>query len=101
MSSDGSITRLMSLIKEGDRTAAQPLWDTYFHRLVALARARLQGIRRSTADEEDVALSAFDSFWRRAESGQFPQLADRDDLWQLLFVMTVRKAISLVRHEGR
>jgi DNA-directed RNA polymerase specialized sigma24 family protein len=48
-----------------------------------------------------VALSAFESFWRRAERGQFPQLANRDDLWQLLFVLTVRKAISLVRHEGR
>jgi DNA-directed RNA polymerase specialized sigma24 family protein len=66
-----------------------------------LARARLRGTSRSTADEEDVALSAFDSFWRRAERGQFPQLADRDDLWQLLFVLTVRKAISLVRHQGR
>jgi DNA-directed RNA polymerase specialized sigma24 family protein len=101
MSSDGSITRLISLIKEGDRGAAQPLWDAYFHRLVALARAQLRGTRRSTADEEDVALSAFDSFWRRAERGQFPQLEDRDDLWQLLFVITVRKAISLVRHQGR
>jgi DNA-directed RNA polymerase specialized sigma24 family protein len=101
MSSDGSITRLIGLIKAGDRAAAQPLWDAYFQRLVALARARLGGTHRSTADEEDVALSAFDSFWRRAERGQFPQLADRDDLWQLLFVLTVRKAISLVRHQGR
>jgi DNA-directed RNA polymerase specialized sigma24 family protein len=53
------------------------------------------------ADEEDVALSAFDSFCRRAERGLFPQLEDRDDLWQLLFVLTVRKAIGLVRHQGR
>jgi DNA-directed RNA polymerase specialized sigma24 family protein len=101
MSSDGSITRLIGLIKEGDRAAAQPLWDAYFHRLVALARARLRGTQRTSADEEDVALSAIDSFWRRAEHGQFPRLADRDDLWQLLFVLTVRKAIALARHQGR
>jgi DNA-directed RNA polymerase specialized sigma24 family protein len=101
MSPEGSITRLIGLIKSGDQAAAQPLWDAYFHRLVAVARARLRGTQRSTADEEDVALSAVDSFWRRAERGQFPQLADRDDLWQLLFVLTVRKAINLVRHQGR
>jgi DNA-directed RNA polymerase specialized sigma24 family protein len=101
MSCDGSITRLISLIQAGDRAAAQPLWDAYFHRLVALARARLRGTRRSAADEEDVALSAFDSFWRRAELGEFPRLEDRDDLWELLFVLTVRKAIGLVRYQGR
>ena len=53
------------------------------------------------ADEEDVALSAFESFYRRAERGQFPQLEDRDDLWQLLFVLTVRKAVNLVNYQGR
>jgi DNA-directed RNA polymerase specialized sigma24 family protein len=101
MASDGSITRLIVLLKEGDRAAAQPLWDAYFRRLVGLARARLRGTPRGMADEEDVALSAFDSFLRRAERGQYPQLTDRDDLWQLLFVITVRKAIGLVRHQGR
>jgi DNA-directed RNA polymerase specialized sigma24 family protein len=100
-SSDGSITHLIGLLKEGDRAAAQPLWDAYFTRIVALARAKLRGAARRAADEEDVALSAFDSFCRRAERGQFPRLDDRDDLWQLLFVLTVRKAVDLVRYEGR
>ena len=53
------------------------------------------------ADEEDVALSAFESFYRRAEQGRFPRLEDRDDLWQLLFVLTVRKAVNLVKYQGR
>jgi DNA-directed RNA polymerase specialized sigma24 family protein len=42
-----------------------------------------------------------DSFFRRARGGEFPRLEDRDDLWQLLFVLTVRKAINLARHESR
>lgn len=99
--SDGSITCLVNLLKAGDRTAAQPLWDAYFPRLVALARGKLRGTARRGADEEDVALSAFDSFCRRAERGQFPRLDDRDDLWQLLFVLTIRKAIDLARYQGR
>jgi DNA-directed RNA polymerase specialized sigma24 family protein len=98
---EGSITVFLGLLKAGDRAAAQPLWDAYFHRLVALARSRLRGTLRGMADEEDVALSAFDSFCRRAERGDFPQLADHDDLWQLLFVLTVRKAIGLARYQGR
>ena len=48
-----------------------------------------------------MVLNALDSFFRRARHGQFPRLEDRDDLWQLLFVLTVRKAINLAKHERR
>ncbi len=101
MSSDGSITHFLTLLKQGDRAAAQPLWEAYFARLVGLARARLRCTPRQAADEEDVALSAFDSFCRRAAAGQFPRLEDRDDLWQLLVVLTVRKALAQTRREMR
>jgi DNA-directed RNA polymerase specialized sigma24 family protein len=101
MSSEGSVTHWLIMLRDGDRAAAQKLWEVYFGRLVGLARTKLRTAPRRVADEEDVALSAFDSFCRRAERGQFPQLADRDELWHLLVVLTVRKAASLVRHEGR
>jgi RNA polymerase sigma factor (sigma-70 family) len=101
MEPEGSVTRWISLLKDGDRDAAQPLWEAYFHRLVRLARKRLRGTPRCAADEEDVAIAAFDSFYRRAERGQFPKLEGRDDLWQLLFVITVRKAVDLTRRETR
>jgi DNA-directed RNA polymerase specialized sigma24 family protein len=101
MSSPGSITAWIDQLRAGDRAAAQPLWQGYFHRLVALARQKLRSGPRAAADEEDVALSAFDSFCRGAEQGRFPQLADRDDLWRLLLVITERKVIDLVRHERR
>ena len=101
MSSDKSVTRLIRMLKSGDRLAAQGLWEAYFQKLIGLARARLARASTPIADAEDVALSAFDSFYRRAERGEFPRLEDRDDLWQLLFVLTVRKAINLVRYQGR
>ena len=101
MDPEGSVTRWISLLKDGDRAAASPLWEKYFRRLVALSRERLRGTPRRAADEEDVALAAFDSFYRRAERGKFPRLQDRDDLWRLLFVLTVRKAIDLARREAR
>ena len=48
-----------------------------------------------------MALSAFDSFCQGVEQGQFSRLQDRDDLWHILAVITVRKAVDLVQHERR
>lgn len=101
MSENASVTVWIHRIRDGDSLAAQKLWEGYFHRLVALARAKLRAMPRRGADEEDVALSAFDSFCRGVEQGRFPKLDDRDDLWQVLLMITERKAVDLLQHEGR
>ena len=101
MSAPDSVTNWLVQLKTGDPAAAQPLWEQYFARMVGLARKRLRGARRREADEEDVALSAFDSFCRGAAQGRLPQLADRDDLWRLLVVITARKALHLLARQGR
>jgi DNA-directed RNA polymerase specialized sigma24 family protein len=88
-------------LKAGERAAAERLWERYFRRLVQVARRRLWGSPCRAADEEDVALSAFASFCRGAERGRFPQLRDRNDLWTLLILITTRKALDLIEHEGR
>ena len=58
----GSVTRWINDLKGGELDAAQPLWERYFADLVRLGRGRLRASPRTAADEEDVALSAFDSF---------------------------------------
>jgi DNA-directed RNA polymerase specialized sigma24 family protein len=95
------VTQWISALKQGDQAAAQGLWEAYFRRLVGLARARLRDAPRRIADEEDVALSAFDSFCRGVQAGRFPRLDDRHDLWQILVLITVRKAINLRNYEAR
>jgi DNA-directed RNA polymerase specialized sigma24 family protein len=99
---DGSVTWLIGNLKAGDESAAQQLWQRYFHRLVHLARSRLRSARRAGAieDEEDAALSAFDSFCRGATADRFPQLVDRDDLWRLLVVLTVRKVCGQLERQS-
>jgi hypothetical protein len=97
MAQDVSVTRWLEQLRTGNPEAAEVLFRAYFERLVRLARQhlarkRLQGARRREADEEDVAICAFASFCRGAAQGRFPQLADRDDLWRLLVVVTARKA---------
>jgi DNA-directed RNA polymerase specialized sigma24 family protein len=101
MTPGGSVTNLLRLFKVGDPDAARRLWDRYCRRLLGLARTRLQGVPRRAADEEDVVLSAFNSFCRAAEQGRFPRLDDRDDLWRLLVLLTARKALDLREHEAR
>ncbi len=93
-------TLLIEKLKAGDHEAARDLWRDYFPRLVALARQRLQAAPRRVADEEDVALSAFNSFCKGAEQGRFPDLGDRGDLWGLLVTITARKAADLANRNN-
>jgi DNA-directed RNA polymerase specialized sigma24 family protein len=101
MSSDGSVSRWLGPLQNGDPAAVQELWQRYFLRLVELARKRLDQRPLHGGDEEDIALSAFDSFCRNAVEGRFPELQDRDNLWRLLVVLTVRKVSIQQRNEAR
>src|SRR6478672_7111014 len=100
MAAHGSVTRWVTALQAGDATAAQPLWERYYRRLVALAREKLRSARRRAADEEDVVQSAFHSFFQGMARGRFPDLGDRDDLWRLLVVITARKALDQLAHEN-
>jgi DNA-directed RNA polymerase specialized sigma24 family protein len=101
----GSVSRWLGALQAGDPAAAQPLWDRYFAQLVRLARARLRatpaGRAAADADEEDAALSAFDSFCTGVARGRFPELAGRDDLWRLLVVITARKVSAQKQRRRR
>jgi DNA-directed RNA polymerase specialized sigma24 family protein len=100
---EGSVSRWIDDLKAGDEEAARLLWDRYFDDLVRVARTKLRATKRLGADEdeEDAAVSAFNSFCERASRGEFPQLADREDLWRLLVVITARKAWAIAERRGR
>ena len=97
----GSVTQMIGGLKDGADDAVAKLWERYSHRIIGLARVRLRSMPRLVADQEDVALSAFDSFCARTARGEFPKLEDREDLWRLVARITARKAIKLVQHEHR
>jgi len=101
MSEQGSVSIWIQQLKAGDVDVAQELWERYHRRLVGLAHKKLGGAPRRAIDEEDAVQSAFHSFFERTRAGQFPQLADRDDLWRLLVVITARKTINQRAHENR
>lgn len=95
----GSVTDWLAALREGDRDAAQPLWDRYYSQLVRIARAKLRELSVPLADEEDIALVAFDSFFRGIEANRFPDVCDRENFWHLLLFIAGRKAASAVRFE--
>jgi len=98
MSSDNSISDWLGQLKAGDGDAAQELWSRYFDRLVRLAKQKLGADHRGASEEEDVALSAFYSFYQRASTGRIEQLDDGLDLWKVLATITIRKAYARLKY---
>ena len=79
---------LMNKVRGGDEQAIAKLWEDYFQKLVRIAAKRLPTNLRRTGDEEDVALSAFNSFIAGIRSDRFPDLSGPETLWGLLITWT-------------
>jgi DNA-directed RNA polymerase specialized sigma24 family protein len=99
MSAEESVTTWLAHLKAGRSDAAHEIWHRYVEQLVRLARRKLGRTPRRAADEEDVVLSAFEGFLAGVDDGRFLRLEDRDDLWQVLVMLTERRAIALRRRE--
>ena len=96
----GSVTHWLGRLRTGEEgVAQQELWNRFFGRLAQLARGKLGGTPQRDADEEDVVLSAFNSFFLDARAGRFPDLHDRTGLWPLLVTITARKAVNQVKRQ--
>src|SRR3954462_14054245 len=98
MSVDDGVTLWLRQLEAGDQEAARLLWQRYYRELVELARARLGQTPRRIADEEDVALSVLRCLCEGAAKGQFAAVVNRQELWQLLATITIRKVINQQRH---
>jgi RNA polymerase sigma factor (sigma-70 family) len=94
-----SVTAWIGDLKDGKDEASQKLWERYFAQLIRVAASRLGSASRRIADEEDVAVSVFDSLCRGAAAGRFKQLRDRDDLWKLLTAIAGMKAVDQIRRQ--
>jgi RNA polymerase sigma factor (sigma-70 family) len=93
-----SITRLIRAAQDDQASAVGPLLAAYFDRLVHLARQRLRNLPGLADYDEDLALRAFFSVYQRVRDPARPlHLAGRDDLWRLLAMRTISRAIDLIR----
>jgi len=80
--------------------AANLIWQRYFRDLLDLARRNLDERVRRREDEGGVLVRMFHHFCARRGRGEF-DLADRDELWTRLVIITLRKARNAVREHRR
>lgn len=97
MSEDLSFAELMERLRTGDSSAASVIFCRFAHRLIGLARQRLEGRMQRKVDPEDIMQSALKSFFWRHADGQF-DLATWDSLWSMLVVITLRKCGHRAEH---
>jgi RNA polymerase sigma factor (sigma-70 family) len=90
---------LLARFCRGEESAADQLFHRYAERLILLTRARLSSRLAGKADPEDVAMSAWRSFFVGARRGQFT-LNEPGDLWRLLVSITLNKLYRQVRRHG-
>lgn len=78
---------------------AERIWNDFFPRLKRYAQKRIRNMATRVFDEEDVALSAINSFFRGHAAGRFDDLAGDDEMWRLLVTITARKVTAQRRKQ--
>jgi DNA-directed RNA polymerase specialized sigma24 family protein len=95
----GWLSTVNSTHGEAD-TAWRHLWERYAPGMTELARGRLTPGRKPLADEEDVVVEVFKALFRGVQGGRFAHLSNRDDLQQILIMLTQRRAVDAARRNG-
>jgi RNA polymerase sigma factor (sigma-70 family) len=94
---DGSFDDFMARVRSGDSAAETMIFRRFVDRLIVLAAKQFDGWIRDQADVENVVLSAYKSFFRRNKRGEY-ELADWDELWALLMIITLHKCTKRRKH---
>ncbi len=76
--------------REGQEDAATALYKRYAIRLQRLAEKKTDAKMASRIDPEGIVQSVFRTFFRRVSDGQY-DVADGDDLWNLLLIISLNK----------
>lgn len=96
---DTPFADVMARLRTGDADAAATVFFRFGRALVELARRHLDVWLRRKVDPEDVVQSVYRSFFVRQAAGDF-QVADWNELWGLLTLMTLRKCALKADHHG-
>ncbi|MEM6469266.1 MAG: ECF-type sigma factor [Planctomycetota bacterium] len=101
---ESSITQILHQLRRAETeeqrdAAAELLFRCYRQQVERVARGRLHP-GGGLSDEEDVAQSAFRSFFGRIETGQLDALVNGGQAWAILARLTRNKAIDSVRYDN-
>ncbi|MCU0711116.1 MAG: ECF-type sigma factor [Pirellula sp.] len=90
----GSVTRWITLIREGKQEALDAFSKRYFSKIRNLAKSRL-----SKSDSEEIANDVLVALTKSIAAGKYPDLADRTSLWYLILKITQRRVIAFLRRD--
>ena len=87
----GSVSHWLRDIKAGDDNAVDAIWQRYYERVVHFAIRKMKINPDQAVDGEDIAQLALHRFCLNVTSGRYPNLDDREQLWDLLAVFTLNR----------
>lgn len=90
----GSVTRWITEMRQGDPDAVRRLVERYFGKLRKLSQERIQRGTPILEDGEDIAIQVLTSVCKKVEQGKYPDLQNRDDLWYLMIFIAHRMVID-------
>ncbi len=88
-----SFVDLNARLGAGDDDASARAFELYAHRLIDLARTRLEDKLRDQVEADELLQSVLHSFFRRVACGK-TALADWNSLWTIPVILTLRKGGS-------
>jgi RNA polymerase sigma-70 factor (ECF subfamily) len=85
----------MTRLRARDDSAAREIVQRFARQLIAPARRRFRGTLKHKVDPEDIVQSAYKSLFRGYPEGKL-DVRNRDSLWGLLSLLTLRKCADRV-----
>lgn len=99
--SSGSVTSWLRQLHSRNDDASIKLWNRYFEQLARLAIRKLGHKPLRVVDADDVTNQVFEDLLLGIEEGRFKRLNNREDLWQIMIMLTERRAIDERRRYSR
>lgn len=97
----GSVSNWLKELKIGDQNAVEAIWNRYYQRVVEFAIQKMRMNPDRAVDGEDIAQLTMHRFCLNATSGNYPDLDDRQQLWDLLVVYTLNRIRKHLRECNR
>lgn len=93
MSTSGSFALLIDRLNQEHSSAERDIFALYVHRLIGLARHRLDDRIQHLVEPEEIANSAIKSFFMLHRQRDL-NLEGEDNLWKLLVTITINKCVD-------
>jgi len=97
----GSVSNWLKELKTGDQNAVEAIWNRYYQRVVEFAIRKMKINPDRAIDGEDIAQLTMHRFCLNATSGNYPDLDDRQQLWDILVVYTLNRIRKHLRECNR